>query len=200
MAREAPHAGNPFSTRYVRPGALGYQFPPGTSADALLRPLASGGGFGAIVGPHGSGKSTLVATLVEHRRANGEPTSCLTLRDGQRRLPAAWRRDARQQPGTLLIVDGYEQLGRWQRWRVRRWCRRNGVPLLVTAHQDVGLPVVHRTATSAHLLWRLVNKLAGDAPSWITQQEVEAIFVQTAGNLREALFLLYDRYEALRDA
>jgi hypothetical protein len=189
---------NPFATRYVRPGALAYRFPEGDSADALLQRLRSLDNCGAIIGPHGSGKSTLVATLLEHRRALGQHTLLVTLRDGQRRLPHGWQRDARRQHATLVIVDGYEQLSRWQRWRLRRWCRRHTMPLLVTAHLDVGLPVVHRPAPDSCLLWRLVCALAGEAPPWITPAQVEALFAQTGGNLREALFRLYDLYEAQR--
>ncbi len=56
---------NPFSTRFVRPGALAYRFPPGESAATLVERLAASGWRGQIVGPHGSGKSTLVAALGE---------------------------------------------------------------------------------------------------------------------------------------
>ncbi len=56
---------NPFSTRYIQPGAIPYQFFGTESADQLVKRFQTElNGRGAIIGPHGSGKSTLLESLV----------------------------------------------------------------------------------------------------------------------------------------
>ena len=50
---------NPFSTRFIRPGAIEYLFAPGQTADSLIDRLRHNQWRGQIIGPHGSGKSTL---------------------------------------------------------------------------------------------------------------------------------------------
>ena len=69
-------ASNPFSTRYIRPGAIVYQFAEGDSAAAMIDRLTACGGRAQIIGPHGSGKSTLVATLIESLRQSGRGRVC----------------------------------------------------------------------------------------------------------------------------
>ncbi|MBL8827336.1 MAG: hypothetical protein JNM18_10140, partial [Planctomycetaceae bacterium] len=109
-------ATNPFATRWVRPGAIAFQFPSGDSPEQLLARLAEHRGWGEIRGPHGSGKSTLLATLVPILEQAGRVVIALELHDGQRRLPRPLGElpiDAR----TTVIVDGYEQLSWWHAWR-----------------------------------------------------------------------------------
>src|SRR3989304_6033095 len=79
---------NPFATCWTRPGAMAYRFPDGETAEQLVSQLAAANWRGEIVGPHGSGKSTLLESLKPHLVAAGRSVSAITLRDGQRRLPA----------------------------------------------------------------------------------------------------------------
>ena len=76
-----PSADNPFSTRYTRPGAIPFRFPPGTSADGLVEQLRRQQWRGAIVGPHGSGKSSLVAALVPPLRLPAAAGTGFRIRD-----------------------------------------------------------------------------------------------------------------------
>lgn len=60
-------ASNPFSTRFIRPGAVTYHFPEGISAVGLTQQfLQQHLGRAAIVGPHGSGKTSLLYALSPH--------------------------------------------------------------------------------------------------------------------------------------
>ncbi len=70
---QPPAADNPFSTCRTRPGAIPYVFPPGQSAAALIERMRESGWRGQIVGPHGSGKSALLATLAPAIEASGRP-------------------------------------------------------------------------------------------------------------------------------
>ena len=95
------------------------------------------------------------------------------------------------------MIDGYEQLGWWSRWRLRRWCRRRGLGLLVTAHQDMGLPDLHRTTVTADLAAAVVAGLLRDEQRRrLGEVDLGAELQRQAGNLREVLRALYDRYEA----
>ncbi len=188
---------NPFSARHVRPGALAYRFQPGQSVSALIERLRNNGWQGQIVGPHGSGKSALVASLIPAIQRTGRQTALIELHDAQRRLPVDLDR-ADLADGTVLIVDGYEQLGLWSRRRLRRFCRKRGLGLVVTAHRSAGFPDLLRTTSSLALARQIVQQLLGRRACPITPEEVQQRFIWHEGNLREMLFELYDLYEQRR--
>jgi hypothetical protein len=189
--------GNPFSTRHVRPGAIDYLFPPGTSPASLLARLEENSWRGQIVGPHGSGKSALLATLVRALEASRRRVHLVELHDGQRRMPRDFRRSDGITPDTLVVVDGYEQLGFFSRFRLRRFCGKRALGLLVTAHSSVGFPDLFRTAPDVATTVRLVERLV-ERDSPISADEIRERFALHEGDLREVFFDLYDVYERRR--
>jgi hypothetical protein len=199
MSSSRPHlATNPFATRWVRPGALAYQFGEGQSAAALLERLAQNDWWGQIVGPDGSGKSVLLATLLPLVEGAGRRTHLCTLHDRQHRLPINVRADIPSPSSALLAIDGYEQLSRFNRWRLLRWVRRRGCGLLVTTHTPENLPLLYRTTTSARLAEQLVLELLEPGDRTINAEDVRQLFALREGDLRETFFDLYDLYEARR--
>lgn len=52
---------NPFSTTFIRPGAIPFLFPNDQTIQDVVRQLAATDWWGQIIGPHGTGKSTLTA-------------------------------------------------------------------------------------------------------------------------------------------
>src|SRR5437016_5663581 len=84
---------NPFSTRFVRPGALPFRFSAGQTAASLVARLHELHWRAQIVGPHGTGKSTLLAALLPEIEAAGQQVRAIALHDGQRSLPADFLRD-----------------------------------------------------------------------------------------------------------
>src|SRR5690349_19179309 len=86
---------NPFSTRWTWPGAVPFLFPVGVTVESLVAKLPASHWRGQIIGPHGTGKSTLLATLLPAIEQAGRSPELIVLRDGQRRLPInlAGRRD-----------------------------------------------------------------------------------------------------------
>jgi len=191
-------ADNPFSSRRVRPGAIAYRFPAGKSAAELLERLQRNGWRGQIVGPHGSGKSALVATLQRALEESGRPTQLIELHGQRRRLPVSRRRMRELAAGTVVIVDGYEQLGRWNRLLLERLCRRKGLGLVVTSHRSVAFPDLFRTTASLPLAAEIVGALLAQESSLLTGAEVSERFIKHGGNMRELLFDLYDLYERRR--
>ncbi|GAB4135745.1 hypothetical protein [Thermopirellula anaerolimosa] len=194
-ASKHPKVENPFSARFVRPGAIPYIFPEGHSPESIFALFRDHRRQGAVVGPHGVGKSALLAALRGYLAEKNEPFLHLELHNGQRslspddrtRLESLWE-------GTVLM-DGYEQLHSWSRYQVRRLCRRRKLGLLVTAHSAVELPAIFTPEPSSDLAWRIVEYLLQQGEPLIAREDVEACFSRHGGNLREMLFELYDLYE-----
>lgn len=189
---------NAFATRFTRPGALPFFFGDDDSATAVVERFAARGFRGAIVGPHGSGKSTLVAELVPRLEAIGRRLRIIALHDGERRLPAGIMSNL--QADDVLIVDGYEQLGWPARWSLHRAVHRSGAGLLVTTHEPIRrLPTLLATRPSFELTQSLVERLVAASPgAAITAADVRRAFDRHAGNVREVFFELYDLYELRR--
>lgn len=186
---------NPFSTARVRPGAIPYLFPADSSADGLVARLRENAWWGQVVGPHGSGKSTLVAALAPRLVEAGRPVLSIALHDGERRLPIRFDEITAGGPSPILIVDGYEQLSGWNRFWLKRFCRRNGCGLLVTTHLPMGLPHLFTTTVSLELARDVVARLLEPQNQIITQSDIARALARHQGDLREMLFELYEIYE-----
>ena len=188
---------NPFSTRRTSPGAIPYVFRSGENADALVDRLRQAGWWGEIIGPHGSGNRPCWR-LSRTPRPGGQRTVLVTLHDGERRLPLRLRDDPSLRPPLVLMVDGYEQLGCFSRLTLKRFCRRHRLGLLVTAHRPVGFPHLYRTAVTAEVAWQIVSTLLDGHQQPFTPDEVSTCLSRHDGNMREALFELYDLFEKRR--
>jgi hypothetical protein len=195
---ERPVAENPFCSRRVRPGGTAFLFDPGQSAAALVDRLRGAGWRGQIVGPHGSGKSALLAALIQAVEQAGRHVVLVELHDGQRRLPRDFWHGESLHAAALVVVDGYEQLSRLSRWLLRRFCRRRGSGLLVTAHAPVGLPDLCGSSVSRARAEQIVEQLQAGHAVLVGPQDVADRFARHNGNMRETLFDLYDLYEARR--
>ncbi len=189
---------NPFSTCFVSPGTISYVFPPGDGADGLIDRLRDGSWWGQIVGPHGTGKTTLLRALAGPLQMAGRTLCRVTLHRGDRRGPISAENVRSFRPETQVVVDGYEQLNFWQRFRLARLCRRHKTGLLITTHRDAGLPDLPFTPCDLPAAERIVQHLLRDAPPLIADADVARLFERHRGDLRETLFGLYDLFEERR--
>lgn len=207
---------NPFSSNAVRPGAIPYLFtgaqPGEDNLAGLVARFEAAHLRGQIVGPHGNGKSTLLAALLPCLTDLGYPVHAIALHDGQRQLPADFLQEAFLQATslqasflraegeqrTIIVIDGYEQLSWLQRWRLKRLCNRNDSGLLVVTHNDVGLPTLCTPKVTPTLTKRIIDGILTDREYSVDEQEVADLLAQHGGNLRDVLFDLYDRYEQVR--
>lgn len=201
MSTAAPDGtvGNPFSTRHVRPGRLPVFDAAGCPIDLerVLNRLGHIAGSAAIVGPHGSGKTTLLGHLADALEARGRRVVRIKVgraRDGLRILGAMC--GARR--GDIMCIDSWERLG--TPWAlVIRWCAAaSRVWLLVTAHRAGTLPTLRQCTTTPAVLGAIVGRLPGSdsTPRLIHETDLEEAFRAASGDVREALFLLYDTFEA----
>jgi hypothetical protein len=189
---------NPFATCWTRPGALAFRFPTGVSAAQLVDHLAAQDWQGEIVGPHGSGKSTLIETLRHTLLAWGRHVTAIALHNGQHWLPRGELRRAFSPPRPLVLIDGYEQLNWfarvWLRWR----CRRSRAGLLVTSHRMTGLPLLIRLEPDLDSIQQVVAALTEDRQTRVTSADIIASHDCHGSNVRELLFDLYKRHEVYR--
>jgi hypothetical protein len=185
---------NPFTTRHTRPGAV----PP---LDLQGGPLDVGAVLAmldrhpalAIVGPHGTGKSTLLAAIAGRLEAAGSPVVLHRL--GRRRDAIAVLRAVAPAPrGTTFLIDGWERIGPLAGRLARLAAQVRGCRLVVTSHRPVGLPTAVTTAGTLPLLAAIVARLPPHA-DLIGPADLADAFARHRGNLRDSLADLYDRFE-----
>jgi hypothetical protein len=146
---------------------------------------------GAIVGPHGSGKTTLLEDLAARLATQGWRVNSVRLTVEFPALGHAIsrRRLAALEPRDILLLDGAEQLGRWQ-WSWLRFLARHAGGLIITCHHAGRLPTVWRCRTTPELL----RDLSGSLGVPLAESDAADLFTRHAGNLRNALRELYDRH------
>jgi predicted ATPase len=187
---------NPFATRFIRPGAIGYLYPPGENAESLLALLEKNNWWGEIIGPHGSGKSSLLAELLPRMSESRRIVVNYGLHQGDRTLPISKADRSSWNAKTQVVVDGYEQLSWWSKRRLQGWVRSRGAGLLITAHQPMGLPPLFVTQPTLALAQNIVAHLLQSSPDQpLSDDDVAAAFSAHGANLREMLFSLYDVYQ-----
>ena len=193
---------NPFATRFFQPGALEYEYFGRTNSRELIeRFWKLQNGKGSILGPHGSGKSTLIATLmreieslkptvpIHHVRFSSGTASFSALEKSRRH----WKTDS------VAILDGYEQLSWLSKVLVRMTAAKRSIRLLITTHKPVqGFETLWTTFvdedSSRWVIRELLqkNNKAPIAPSLLESPEWHASRAQHGQNLRESLFDMYD--------
>lgn len=176
---------NPFSTdRVLR---IRYR-PQGWTWETLLARLEAMRYRGAIVGPKGTGKTTLLEDLVEHLERRSFRCRLIRLSSENRRIdPAAVDRLA---GGDILILDGAEQLSA-ARWAWVRFRARRAGGLVISTHVPGRLSTLLCTETTRHLLAEIITELLPCDD--VSDHQVASLFSRHTGNLREALRELYDR-------
>jgi len=188
---------NPFSTRFVRPGAIIYQRHDARSLDEWVDEFFDRyHGQASIIGPHGSGKSTLIASLKTCFAERAE-VFAYRLSSTDRNFTSIWSDRRRWQQKSLVIVDGYEQLSVWSQWRLKVSVRYSKASFLITAHQAFrGIPVLWKTAIDEGLALKLRDSLLASHPEFLSSEELEDAWrdVRKAfpTDMRETWMSMYD--------
>jgi hypothetical protein len=174
---------NPFRSSRIE--ALPFRSPE-INLPSLLTRLETSGGRGSLIGPKGSGKTTLIEALASELRDNGTPTTVLRLTTEQRRT--AWRKWFRIPHGHALLIDGAEQLPGPVWWWIRLTSFRRPY-LVTTSHKQPHLPLLHTHTTSPELLSHLLSELMESPPP---DHDIRNLFLRHNGNLRRCFRDLYD--------
>ncbi len=210
---------NPFSSCFVRSECNHYRFAADDSNDQALREQcfsAIAQAFErsqriAIIGPHGTGKSTLLHDLhpelasrfrsIDWLRLTNEPA--FTRRLFREFLQSLLRTNASS--SRCLVIDGYEQLNWFERMRLKRLASVSRHGVIITSHRDQrGFVTAHRTAWNHEISRRLtaekLNGLPSNMQSKLLASYLDKVNDQRTGslNLRELWFMMYDEAERLR--
>lgn len=185
---------NPFATRHTAPGRLAPRDSRGAPLDlAALLAAARAAGAAAIEGRHGAGKTTVLTALANRLAEAGLLAGLVRTRS--RADGVAVLRAVRAAPaGTTVCIDSWEALGRVGAAVIRWAARRRRVNILVTSHRPTGMQTLVHCATTPDLLARLVADLPPHG-GLIGAADVEQAFRRHDGDVREALYDLYDRFE-----
>lgn len=148
---------------------------------------------GAIVGPHGSGKTTLVENLIKEFQSRRIPvTHCRLQDDGKSANESRLRKWIDQASfSSILILDSAGLLG-WWRWRslFKESAKYKG--LIITTHHPGRLITLIKTKPTFETLLSVIAHLELiDPPS---KSYLIDLFKKHRGNIRECLRELYDEF------
>jgi hypothetical protein len=181
---------NPFTSDRIE--NLAFRFPGTQTWDTLLARLEANQFRGSIVGPHGSGKSTVMEQLVPRLEERGFVPHLMILNAESK----AANKDAvlaevrRLRAPDFLLLDGAEQMSTRQ-WLPLRAVVDQLAGCVVSVHRTGRLPTVLETETSPALLEDIVAELTG---SRLPAGEAAAIHLRNRGDIRSCLRELYDRW------
>ncbi len=108
------------------------------------------------------------------------------------------------QPGRLLVIDGYEQLSLGRRLVVLAGTKVRGVQLLVTSHRPTMLGSLCNLSVSVSIARQILSQVPAENDDLATvidavsDAELQRYLDEFAGNMREVLMKLYDRFEEQR--
>ena len=180
---------NPFASRNM--DSLPY-IPVTTDWSRIRDRLRCLNGRGAIVGPKGTGKTTLMEAMERRLTLEGYNVSLFRLSQDRNLLP---REETREVFSGLtgqsaLLLDGAEQMS-WLAWKACAFRARKTGILVVTSHAPGLLPTLVETTTSPQLLQALANRML-PRDSFLDLTQAQALFQTHHGNLRLAFMELYD--------
>ncbi len=181
---------NPF--RVDRVHALPFEFE-NDSFDLFYSRLKAAQFRGAIIGPHGTGKTTLLNEVQNQLQQAGIPHKALRLmddgRDCNKDRIQKWLDSSSEE--MVLILDSAGLLNYWDWQRVKRKAKRYA-GLLITAHKPGRLPTLIELQPSVQTLIHLVRKLEPEQS--IPDDRLQELYRDCNGNLRDCFRKLYDEY------
>ena len=192
---------NPVATRFTQPGEI---VPVNVSGKCIdlgecLHNLDQCGRIGAIVGPHGSGKTTVLSRIYDEALRGNHSVTRYSLRNTTwQDLQRVARILLQSKPDDLLLLDSWERMSRTVGSVVCRLAVSRGCRLVVTSHRVMSIPVLMTCQVSLKSFLAIIKQLPNSRlwlGSLIMQKDIETAFESYQPNLREALFRLYDVFE-----
>jgi hypothetical protein len=175
---------NPFRTSRL----LDLPAPTGAAEDeALLARWRAAGRRGALVGPHGCGKTARMRALAARLATEGWRIVWARWHDDGTTTPADWRAALRPVDArTLVCLDGLENLGPVAAYRLFRYTRRAGGRLATLHRPSWFWPTLARHAPDEAVF---VAHAVALAPA--CEPAARAAFAAARGNAHEAFRRLY---------
>lgn len=182
-------ADNPFNAQRI--STLPYQ-PVDHTWPAILDRLEELRYRAAVVGPHGSGKSTFLRSLHTALETRGFDVRHHRLRRDARCVPPVLLENLTN--ASIVLLDSAGCLSPF-RWHQVRRASGAGRGLVISAHRPGRLPTLLRTRAEPELFGRLVDGLIGRPQSW-PRDVLAGVLRRHRGNMRDAFRELYDQSNA----
>jgi hypothetical protein len=148
---------------------------------------------GALVGPHGTGKTTRLRALAARLAGEGWTLIWIQWHDDGTTTPADWRATLRDAgPRTVVCLDGSENLGPLGAYRLHRYTRHAGGVLATRHRRPLLLTTLATYAPDAALFAAHAAMLDPGA-----RQRAASAFATAGGNAHDAfrrLYLDYSRF------
>lgn len=212
---------NPFSSIFITPGAQAFTLSSELSWNQLYTRFCEAGRRGAILGEHGVGKTTLLATLIQKWRdfyPDAEDWTVCRVHDTRsqsimhlrsRVAPGGQRLVtlesdcaislaslfAKIKRGKIVIIDGFEAWPWSVRWRFWRMFRRTQTGLIVTCHRPNSLPTLLHLKPQFEDFVRLIDNWQPSVQT-LEHSVLLDVWQRNDGNPRECLFDLYHRWQS----
>ncbi len=194
---------NPFRSSRLRPGVIPYLFTADDSWGQFLQRWESLQFRAAVVGPHGTGKSTLLYQV--HKWAESQRWIVHRI---QVRPATRWRHGwdffhavLWQPPTSLILLDGWEQLPVLIQVLCAIAIRLRCLRLLATSHTSTQFRTVLDSTLSPQRAARVIDTImllqavgTGEKRgSMATVDQLREWLTARSGSVREVMFDLYDR-------
>ena len=149
--------------------------------------------YSCLLGPKGTGKTTLLEDLEPHIRQRGCQTHWIRLNLESTKQD---RRNAIDQLATfgeqdVCLFDGAEVLSWWQWLKLRNAAKTQHFKLIATLHKQRGIPILLNTDANWSLAKQFIEQLAGDHYTIELHEQAKRSFDKNQGNMREVFRSCY---------
>lgn len=211
---------NPFSAIYITPGAQPFSLPGRQTWVGLHAEFCTSGRRGIVLGQHGVGKTTFLASLMQEWKVfYPEAAGWLVCRVQGRQQQSMMQLRQRVAPGgqglttlepaqpislemlfdkmtqvQMVIIDGFEAWPWLTRWRFSRRLRRSKAGIILTSHSMTPLPTLIQLQPDFKDFDQLIRHWQPSVEP-VEKPVLLDVWQRHQGNLRECLFDLYQRWE-----
>ncbi len=180
--------------------------PHGSGKSTLLEHLIPRIG-GVLYRTAGDGTITINAT------ADGDPKLTIGVPNAEHTEKVVWHQLRKSCPGSMrirwdlvqgqadrvLVLDGYEQLSIFARFRLLAAHQRHRFGILITSHRATWFPTICNLTMTPELATEIIQKILAQSEVNFAPPNstiVATMLVRHRGNMRELLMDLYDQFEA----